>query len=135
VSIDAMTTIGTIMTREVFVTAPDASVSDVAGSMLRGRFGSAIVMEGSMLIGIFTERDVLRATASGGDPGSSRVSDWMTVDPVTAEPGMDADEAIELMMSNGFRHLPVLEDGRLTGVVSLRDIVRSQIGRRDRGAG
>lgn len=123
------------MTRDVFVTAPDAAVSDVAGSMLRGRFGSAIVMDGSMLLGIFTERDVLRAAASGGDLSSSRVSDWMTPDPVTAEPDMDADDAIELMMSNGFRHLPVLEGGRLAGVVSLRDIVRSQIARRDRSAG
>jgi CBS domain-containing protein len=129
-----MTAIGTIMTRDVFVTAPDAAVSDVAGSMLKGRFGSAIVMDGSMLLGIFTERDVLRTAASGGDLSSSRVSDWMTPDPVTAEPDMDADDAIELMMSNGFRHLPVLEGGRLAGVVSLRDIVRSQIGRRDRSA-
>ena len=129
-----MTAIGTIMTRDVFVTASDAAVSDVAGSMLRGRFGSAIVMDGSMLLGIFTERDVLRAAASGGDLSSSRVSDWMTPDPVTAEPDMDADDAIELMMSSGFRHLPVLEGGRVAGIVSLRDIVRSQIGRRDRGA-
>jgi CBS domain-containing protein len=129
-----VTTIGTIMTRDVFVTAPDAFVSDVAGSMLRGRFGSAIVMDGSMLLGIFTERDVLRAAASGGDLSSSRVSDWMTADPVTATPDMSADDAIELMMSNGFRHLPVLEAARLTGIVSLRDIVRSQIGRADRSA-
>jgi CBS domain-containing protein len=130
-----MTTLEAIMTREVFVTPPGASVSDVAGSMLRARFGSAIVMEGSMLLGIFTERDVLRAAASGSDLGSSRVSDWMTADPVTAEPGMDTDEAIELMMSNGFRHLPVLDGARLIGVVSLRDIVRSQIGRSHRSAG
>jgi len=129
-----VTTIGTIMTRDVFVTAPDAFVSDVAGSMLRGRFGSAIVMDGSMLLGIFTERDVLRGAASGGDLSSSRVSDWMTADPVTATPDMSANDAIELMMANGFRHLPVLEAARLAGIVSLRDIVRSQIGRADRSA-
>jgi len=123
------------MTRDVFVTAPGASVSDVAGSMLRERFGSAIVMEGSMLLGIFTERDVLRAAASGGDLGGSRVSDWMTEDPVTAGPEMDTDEAVELMMSGGFRHLPVVVGGRVTGVVSLRDIVRSQIRRGDGSAG
>jgi CBS domain-containing protein len=129
-----MTTLEAIMTREVFVAEPGATVSDAAGNMLRGRFGSAVVMEGSMLLGIFTERDVLRAAASGVDPTASRVSDWMTADPVTAEPGMDADEAVELMMSNGFRHLPVLEAGRLAGIVSLRDVVRSQIGRRDRSS-
>src|ERR687897_1027563 len=108
------------MTRDVFVTAPDASVSDVAGSMLRGRVGSAIVMDGSMLLGIFTERDVLRAAASGGDLSSSRVSDWMTADPATATPDMSADDAIELMMGSGFRHLRVLEAGRLASIVSLR---------------
>jgi CBS domain-containing protein len=53
----------------------------------------------------------------------------MTTDPVTADPDTDADEAIETMMSHGFRHLPVLEDGRVAGVVSLRDIVRTRIWR------
>jgi CBS domain-containing protein len=124
-----MTTLDEIMTRDVFLTEPGAAVSDVAGEMLRGRFGSALVVDGSTLLGIFTERDVLRAAASGADPTSSRVSDWMTTDPVTADPGMDADEAIETMMSHGFRHLPVLEAGRVAGIVSLRDIVRMRIGR------
>jgi CBS domain-containing protein len=125
-----MTTLDEIMTREVFLTEPDASVSAVAGRMLRGRFGSALVMDGSTLLGIFTERDVLRAAASGADPASARVSDWMTADPVTAEPAMNADDAVEVMMSNGFRHLPVLDGARIAGIVSLRDIVRTQVGRR-----
>ncbi len=124
------TTLAAIMTSDVFVTTPDASVSDTAASMLRRRFGSAIVMQGSMLIGILTERDVLRAAASGRDLASSRVSEWMTPDPVTVGMEMDVDEAIELMMRNGFRHLPVMRGGQLAGVVSLRDIVRTQIGRR-----
>jgi CBS domain-containing protein len=124
-----MTTLAEIMTRDVFVTEPGAPVSEVAGSMLRGRFGSALVVEGSIVLGIFTERDVLRAAASGADPASARVSEWMTTDPVTADPDTDADEAVEIMMSHGFRHLPVLEGGKLAGVVSLRDIVRMRIGR------
>jgi CBS domain-containing protein len=125
-----VTTVGDIMTRDVFVTDPTASVADVASNMLRRRIGSALVMQGSTLLGIVTERDVLRAAAAGSDPSSSRVSEWMTVDPVTTDADMDADEAIETMMSNGFRHLPVVTGGRLAGVVSLRDIVRTQIGRR-----
>jgi CBS domain-containing protein len=124
-----MTTLAEIMTRDVFLTDAGASVADVAGSMLRGRFGSALVMEGSILLGIFTERDVLRAAASGADPASSRVSEWMTTDPVTVDPDTNADEAVEIMMSHGFRHLPVLEGGKIAGVVSLRDIVRTRIGR------
>jgi CBS domain-containing protein len=126
-----VTTVGEIMTRELFVTEPTVSVAEVAGSMLRSRIGSAVVMQGSMLLGIVTERDVLRAAAGGSDPSASQVSEWMTADPVTSEPDVDVDDAIELMMSNGFRHLPVIEGGRVVGIVSLRDIVRTRIRRRD----
>jgi len=118
-----------IMTGQVFTTTSDAPVAQVAASMLKGRFGSAVVMEGSWLSGIFTERDVLRAAASGTDLTSSPVSEWMTSDPVTADADMDADEATEIMMSKGFRHLPVIEGKTLIGIVSLRDILRTRIRR------
>jgi CBS domain-containing protein len=121
-----------IMTGEVFTTAREAAVSQVAGSMLKGRFGSAVVMEGKRLSGIFTERDVLRAAASGADLTSSPVSEWMTNDPVTVDAEMEADEATEIMMSNGFRHLPVVDDQALIGIVSLRDILRTRIRRPQR---
>ena len=124
-----MPAIEEIMTNDVFTTSKDAVVSEVAGSMLKGRFGSAVVMDGSWVSGIFTERDVLRAAASGRDLASARVVDWMTSDPVTVEGGMDADEAAELMMSNGFRHLPVVEGQTLLGIVSLRDVLRTRIRR------
>ena len=118
-----------IMTGQVFTTTSDTPVAEVASSMLKGRFGSAVVMEGSWLSGIFTERDVLRAAASGSDLTSSPVSEWMTSDPVTADADMDADEATEVMMSRGFRHLPVVEGKTLIGIVSLRDILRTRIRR------
>lgn len=124
-----MPAIKEIMTNDVFTTSKDAAVSEVAGSMLKGRFGSAVVMDGSWVSGIFTERDVLRAAASGRDLSSARVVDWMTNDPVTVEGGMDAEEAAELMMSNGFRHLPVVEGQTLLGIVSLRDVLRTRIRR------
>lgn len=117
------------MTSDVFTTSKDATVSEVAGSMLKGRFGSAIVMDGSWVSGIFTERDVLRAAASGRDLTSARVAEWMTSDPVSVEGEMDADEAAEIMMSNGFRHLPVVEGQTLRGIVSLRDVLRTRIRR------
>ncbi len=118
-----------IMTQDVFVTTSDTSVADVAASMLKGRFGSAVVMEGSVLMGIFTERDVLRAAAARADVTSSRVSEWMTSDPVTASPDMEAGEAAEIMMSQGFRHLPVLEGSSVAGIVSLRDLLRTRVRR------
>jgi len=124
-----MATLNEIMTAEVYSTTGDVSVAEVANSMVKGRFGSAVVMEGSMLVGIFTERDVLRAAASGSDLSSSPVSEWMTRDPVTAGPDMDADDAAEIMMGQGFRHLPVADGTKLLGIVSLRDILRVRIRR------
>ena len=124
-----MATLKEIMTREVFTTTGNVSVAEVANSMVKGRFGSAVVMEGSWLISIFTERDVLRAAASGADLTLSPVSEWMTGDPVTAGPDMDADDAAEIMMGQGFRHLPVVEGKILLGIVSLRDILRVRIRR------
>jgi CBS domain-containing protein len=121
-----------IMTGEVFTTERAAPVSQVAGSMLKGRFGSAVVMEGKRLSGIFTERDVLRAAASGADLTASPVSEWMTNDPVTVDADLDADEATEIMMSNGFRHLPVVDGQALIGIVSLRDILRTRVRRPQR---
>jgi CBS domain-containing protein len=123
-----------IMTKDVFTTTSNASVAEVAKSMLKGRFGSALVMEGSWLTGIFTERDVLRASASGVDPNSASVADWMTTEPVTVGPELDADEAAEIMMSQGFRHLPVVEGKAVLGIVSLRDILRVRIRRPERPA-
>ena len=124
-----MATLKEIMTSDVFTTTPDSTVADVAGSMLKGRFGSAIVLQGSVLMGIFTERDVMRAAAAQTDLTSSRISEWMTGDPVTGGPDMSAEDAAEIMMSQGFRHLPVVERNRVTGIVSLRDILRTRIRR------
>ena len=124
-----MATLNDIMSREVFTTTGDVSVAGVANSMVKGRFGSAVVMESSWLVGIFTERDVLRAAASGADLTTSPVSEWMTRDPVTSGPDVDADDAAEIMMGQGFRHLPVVDGTTLLGIVSLRDILRVRIRR------
>jgi len=124
-----MSKLSEIMTREVFTTPGEAPVAEVAASMLKGRVGSAVVMQGPMVMGIFTERDVLRAAASGSDLTASPVSEWMTTDPVTADPDTDADAAAEIMLSHGFRHLPVLEGSTVAGIVSLRDILAMRIGR------
>lgn len=112
-----------IMTRDVFTTPPDATLSEVSKHMVKGRFGSAIVMQGSWIAGIFTERDVLRAAASGVDPGTASVGEWMTKDPVTVDPTMDSEEAGQIMVTQGFRHLPVLDGKQIVGIVSLRDIL------------
>ena len=128
-----MATLGEIMTGEVYVVAPETPVSEVAAAMVKGRFGSAIVQEaGSWIAGIFTERDVLRAAASGDDLTSTPVSTYMTPDPHTVGPEMTADEAAQIMAAQGFRHLPVVEGKDLLGIVSLRDVLSTKIARAPR---
>jgi CBS domain-containing protein len=124
-----MTTLKEIMSDDVFAAAPETPVADVAKTMVKGRFGSTLVTRSSMLVGIFTERDVLRAAASGADLTTAPISEWMTSDPETATPDVDSEDAAQMMLSGGFRHLPVLEDNTVVGVVSLRDLLSSRIRR------
>jgi CBS domain-containing protein len=124
-----MTTLGDVMSTSVATMEGSASIADAATEMVEGRFGSVLVTQGSMLLGIFTERDVMRAAAKAADLASDPVSKWMTPDPVTRPPETPTDEAAELMISNGFRHLPVVDDSGLVGIVSLRDLLSSRIAR------
>lgn len=127
-----MTTLTEIMTTDVFTTDPATTVSEVAAAMVKGRFGSAIIIDGGWIAGIFTERDVLRAAASGKDLASTPVTEYMTPDPMTVDGGLSADEAAQIMASQGFRHLPVTEGKRLLGIVSLRDVLSTKIARSPR---
>jgi CBS domain-containing protein len=119
-----------IMAAEVLTTSAERPVAEVTSMMVKVRVGSAVVMQGSWLAGILTERDVLRAAASGSDLTKSPVSEWMTRNPITATPDTTLEEAAEVMLSNGFRHLPVVEGRGLQGMVSIRDVLASRIRRR-----
>ena len=118
-----------LMHTGVVTVAPDTTVSEAAASMVRARVGSVIVLQGSFLAGILTERDVLRAAASGEDLSVSAVSAWMSPDPQAASLDMSAEEAAQLMLLNGFRHLPVLDGRTVCGVVSIRDLFAAKIRR------
>jgi CBS domain-containing protein len=122
-----MAKLSDIMTGKVFTTTATSTITEVAQAMVKGRFGSAVVMDSGWLAGIFTERDVLRAAASGADVNSSTVSEWMTKDPVTATADMDSEDAAEIMAKNGFRHLPVVDGNNVLGIVSLRDVLSARI--------
>lgn len=117
------------MSTDLVVVGPTATVAEAATVMSTNHVGSALVMEEGRLLGIFTERDVLRAVGSNVGAEGLHVREAMTADPETADPGFDTEDALELMLERGFRHLPVVHDGRVVGVVSMRDILRS----RDRG--
>jgi CBS domain-containing protein len=125
-----MVAVAEIMTADVFTVAPESPVAEVAQAMVRGRVGSAVVVQGRMIVGIFTERDVLRAAAAGTDLTRSPVSRWMTRDPETVGRDVDSQRAAEVMVGGGFRHLPVVEDNTLVGIVSLRDLLSTRIRRR-----
>jgi len=122
-------TVRDAMTTRVVAISPDDPVADAAAAMVGQRVGSALIMQGSFLAGILTERDVLRAAASGTDLTSSPVSAWMTKDPEQASPDTTVEDAIQLMLLHGFRHLPVLEGREVRGVVSLRDLAAARISR------
>ena len=122
-------TVGAVMTTRVVLTSPDDPVADAAAAMVRQRSGSALIMQGRLLAGILTERDVLRAAASGNDLTHSPVSAWMTKDPEQASPDTTVEDALQLMLLHGFRHLPVLEEREVRGVVSLRDLAAARISR------
>jgi CBS domain-containing protein len=122
-------TVRDLMTTSVVTARPDDPVAGAAAAMVSQKAGSALIMEGRFLAGIITERDVLRAAASGSDLTQSPVSAWMTKDPEQASPGTTAEDAIQLMLLHGFRHLPVTEGREVRGVVSLRDLAAARIKR------
>lgn len=124
-----MTTLRDVMSTSVTTMEASATIADAAAKMVQGRFGSVLVTERTMLLGIFTERDVMRAAAESSDLQADTLSKWMTPDPITRPPDTGTDEAAELMLSNGFRHLPVVDESGLVGIVSLRDLLSARIGR------
>ena len=103
---------------------PRASLKRAAGLMRQGGFGSVAVYQGEDLIGIITETDLVRAIADGRDPASTRISQYMSEEPAVAGPEDDSREVAERMVAQGFRHLPVVEEGKLVGMVSARDLLQ-----------
>jgi CBS domain-containing protein len=124
-----MTTLRDVMSTAVVTTAPEVSLAQAAAAMVAAGVGSAIVMQGSFLAGIVTERDVLRAAASGEDLRESAVSEWMTADPQSASPDSSPEQAAQIMLLNGFRHLPVVDGRNVCGIVTLRDLFAARIRR------
>lgn len=112
-----------IMEQKKFLTVPPyTTVREVASMMADKGTGAALVVEGGSLVGIFTERDaVFRVIAQGRDVNLTRLSDVMTTAPKTIDPSKSYGHALLLMQENGFRHVPVIEDGLLIGVVSSRN--------------
>jgi CBS domain-containing protein len=111
--------------RQVYVVAPGASVRAAVQELNDHGVGALVVVDQRRPIGIFSERDVLRRVVGmGRDFESTRVRDVMTSPPVTIHPGMRVDEAMALMTEQRIRHLPVVDGGKLVGMISIGDLLR-----------
>lgn len=115
-----MTQIADVMGPDLIEVAPEDTLGEVAERMTATNVSVVVVKDHGTLIGILTQRDLLRAMAARVHSSEARVRQWMTIDPVTATLDTDLEEASRLMAEHGFRHLPVLDDeGHVKGVVSL----------------
>jgi CBS domain-containing protein len=119
-----MSTVGEIMTSDVLTVDPSDTIGETAQMMVERGVSSAVVSDYGNLIGIVTERDLTRAVAGRVHTSEARVREWMTSDPITLSPDASADEAAKIMLDNGFRHVPIVEEGRAVGIVSIRDVAR-----------
>jgi CBS domain-containing protein len=111
-----------IMTEAAIHDRPDDTLVQAARTMWEQQTGSLLVMDGDELLGIVTERDVLRAVAEGLSLDDTRVSEVMTKDVLTVHPGASLREALAIMTDKWIRHLPVVERGHVVGIVSQRDL-------------
>ncbi|MGB2953739.1 MAG: CBS domain-containing protein [Gaiellaceae bacterium] len=117
-----MSTVVDLMTREVLTVAPEDTIGEAAEKMAEANVGSVVVSDYGRLIGILTERDMLRAVADRVHSSEARVREWMTHDPITVVESTPAREAAQMMLERGFRHLPVIDGEQTIGIVSIRDV-------------
>lgn len=124
-----MHTLRRVMRRRGLVAAPpDATVMEVAALMNDAKVGALCILDGDRLVGIFSERDLMtRVLVAGRDPHTTPVSAVMTRDVVTASIDDSRSDCLERMRDERFRHLPVLEDGRVIAMLSMRDLLRDEI--------
>lgn len=118
-----MATIGEVMSTDLLTVEEESTLVATAAAMNARRVGAVLVIRGGRLVGILTERDVLRAAATGELTGT--VAEWMTPHPETVEADESAQQAAVIMIHGGFRHLPVLDGATPVGIVSIRDLMRT----------
>ena len=128
-----MTAVGSVIAGQQTVLVPrDATVLEAVRRMTERRIGAVPVVDSGRVVGIFSERDVMsRVVAAGRDPSATPVGDVMTTDLVVASPADDYESCLGLMQRAGVRHLLILKDGRLEGIVSLRDLLRVELDEKD----
>ena len=117
-----MASVSEVMNRSVVTVDPTSSIGEAAEKMIEAGVGAVVVMEDmARLVGIITERDLMRAVAQRARAAEARVRQWMTESVVTIQPETEIKDAAKMMFTKNFRHLPVVnKEGRLMGIASLR---------------
>ena len=117
-----------ISNRTIHYVGPSQTVFEAAGYMVDRNVGAVPVLDDTKLVGVFSERDIMRRVVTEGrNPMTTRIADVMSTDLRTVEPGASSEEAMCLMQSHGVRHLPVCEGRTLVGFLSLRDLLRCHL--------
>jgi CBS domain-containing protein len=111
---------------ELFTAQEEETLDEAADRMSWHQVGALPVFEGQRLVGIITERDLTAAVAEGADPATTPVSDYMTAAPEVLQPDSELADAAHTMLQLGVRHLPVMQGGRLVGVLSMRDVLGAE---------
>jgi CBS domain-containing protein len=115
--------LGDLVGKSAFVCGPATTLREAAEAMSSRGHGSIGVVEGLKLVGVVTERDLVKAMAAGVDPETTAVTTVMSRDPDVFSPADDVREAAEWLAESGYRHLPVLDGSDLLGIVSVRDLL------------
>ena len=110
------------MTEAALTNRPDETLGEAARKMWKQQTGSLLVMDAEELLGIVTERDILKAVATGIQLEETSVGETMTKDVITIHPGASLREAARVMTDKWIRHLPVVERGKVVGIISQRDL-------------
>ena len=110
---------------ELFTAQAEETLDEAADRMSWHQVGALPVFEGQRLVGIITERDLTAAVAEGVDPARTPVADYMTAAPEVLQPDSELADAAHTMVQLGVRHLPVMQGGRLVGVLSMRDVLEA----------
>jgi len=114
--------------RTIHFIQPQQTVLEAATYMVDANVGAAPVLEGTTLVGIFSERDIMsKIVTKGRDPSTTRIFEVMSTELRTVTPDTSCDEAMLMMQTHGFRHLPVCEEKTLVGFLSLRDLMRQTL--------
>ena len=118
--------------QEIFRADANQMVLEVVRAMVARNIGAVPVLVDDLLVGVFSERDLMkRVVAEGIDPRTTQVAEVMTRDPLTVSPHEDLETCRTLMKRHGFRHLPVCESSKLTGMISMRDILLHDLDAKD----